>query len=272
MPTASATGKIILSGEYAVVFGYPGIAIPSTLGISCTLEDGDDQVLWEGAPQEWLTYAWSIITLSAKKKIGTVRIQNTLPLSKGMGSSTALVIALGRLLLGDDEETIRRIEDTVNPGHSGMDFAVTWRGQPVIFRKGQTPQALGIDLSFLRHSILIDTGTPSETTRELVAWMQSRPKSEIDAALRTIGECTERLASGESPFSVFPRHHRAQVTLGVVPPTVQSLIENIERLGGTAKVIGAGARSGGAGMVLAIHENPDLMRESLPKGFSVISL
>jgi mevalonate kinase len=43
------------------------------------------------------------------------------------------------------------------------------------------------------------------------------------------------------------------VKLGVVPETVQKLIENIEKTGGVAKVIGAGGRTGGAGIVLALR-------------------
>ncbi|MFH0769931.1 MAG: hypothetical protein V1926_00985 [Candidatus Peregrinibacteria bacterium] len=36
--TAIAPGKIILSGEYAVVFGYPGIALPAPLTLQATFD------------------------------------------------------------------------------------------------------------------------------------------------------------------------------------------------------------------------------------------
>ena len=38
---STAPGKIILTGEYAVVFGYPGIAVPSPLSMTVTLEEDD---------------------------------------------------------------------------------------------------------------------------------------------------------------------------------------------------------------------------------------
>ena len=60
-------------------------------------------------------------------------------------------------------------------------------------------------------------------------------------SLETIGNCTDRLLSGEDPLTVFPDHHRGQVSLGVVPPRVRALIEKIEQSGGAAKA----TRSGG---------------------------
>ena len=54
-------------------------------------------------------------------------------------------------------------------------------------------------------------------------------------SVRTIGDCTERLLSGEDPLTVFPDHYKGLVNLGVVPPRVRSLIEKIQRSGGAAK-------------------------------------
>ncbi|MBI2523739.1 hypothetical protein HYW11_00780, partial [Candidatus Peregrinibacteria bacterium] len=82
----------------------------------------------------------------------------------------------------------------------------------------------------------------------------SLPTGERTRALQTIGHCTERLIAGESPLIVFSDHHRAQVALGVVPELVQKLIADIEQTGGAAKVIGAGGRISGGGMVFALHQ------------------
>jgi hypothetical protein len=68
-----------------------------------------------------------------------------------------------------------------------------------------------------------------------------------------IGNCTERLLSGENPLTVFPDHYKGLVRLGVVPPRVRSLIEKIEQIGGAAKPGRFGGSTGGAGMVFAIH-------------------
>jgi len=51
---------------------------------------------------------------------------------------------------------------------------------------------------------------------------------------------------------------------------VQAMIAAIERTGGAAKVIGAGGRAGGAGMVVAIGENIDSIRTAIPTHFDTI--
>ncbi len=258
--SAFAPGKIILSGEYAVVFGYPGLAIPSSIGLKAEYQE---DVLSTGLSVDlpklddrWKIYISHIVAECAMHKKDAIRgrltLEGKLPLGKGMGSSTAAVIAITKTLLGDDSlEVARKIEDTVNPGNSGLDFAVIWNNQPLRFMKGEKPQAVEYTHELLENALLIDTGMPGETTAELVNWIKER-KDEVEDSLKKIGECTDRLLSGESPLAVFPDHHRAQVALGVVPQNVQDLIVQIEKKGGAAKVIGAGGRTGGGGMVLAV--------------------
>src|SRR3989338_10246485 len=100
--TASAPGKIILSGEYAVVFGYPGLAIPSSATLTVSYEPSNVELRIDWSEEDlhpaWLDYAQKIVRLletqTGKKFGGIIHIENQLPLGKGMGSSTALVIAL----------------------------------------------------------------------------------------------------------------------------------------------------------------------------------
>ncbi len=261
-----APGKIIFSGEYAVLFGKPGIAVPSKQELHVTWKEGRGATdLKISSTDEllhplWLTYAQRVIRLCEKKAqkrfVGTLEIDNSIPLGKGMGSSSALVIAVARCLLGENCETqALEIEGKVNPGHSGIDFAVIWNNVPLVFQKGKKPHPLPATrypLSATKYSLL-DTGVPNEPTPELIAWVKSRSSEpDVAAALETIGTCTERLLAGESPMTVLPDHHRAQVALGVVPEDVQTIIADIEKSGGAAKIIGAGGRTGGGGMVLVI--------------------
>jgi mevalonate kinase len=261
----SASGKIILSGEYAVVFGYPGIAVPSSERTTVSFQSAKNASLmieWSNPPtgNHWNKYVRSIIAQieAVSKPIqGTIEIDNRILLQKGMGSSTSLVIALCRCLLGDDCRTqAHAIEDAVNPGHSGLDFSVIWEEKPILFQRTKDTKS---EFSILNSQLsipswkLIDTGTPNETTPELVAWVRKRKNEPaIASALQTIGTCTERLTKGEALRSVMWDHHRAQVTLGVVTPAAQKIIAEIESRGGSAKVLGAGARTGGCGMILSI--------------------
>jgi mevalonate kinase len=266
--TASAPGKIILTGEYAVVFGHAGIAVPSPLTMDVTwTQSNDDLHLARSAvfTDPWISYTQNILNLLEKIRgspvKGMIDIATKLPLGKGMGSSTALVIALSRAILGDDCEThARTIEDTVNPGHSGLDFSVTWHNRPILFRKGTMPTSIDFPTNIVEKAFLIDTGTPDQATPELVAWVRSR-EEEVRPALTCIGKCTERLLGGESVMTVFPDHHKAQVALGVVTEKAQEFIAAIEQSGGVAKVLGAGARTGGCGMVLAVHPERKILQK-----------
>lgn len=268
--TAVAPGKIILTGEFAVIFGHPGIAVPAPLAMQATFEENPGAraltLKWLGISggETWEDYARRIILHIEQDRAsfrGTLTIRNQLPLKKGMGSSTALVIALTRVLLGPQKRAeALAVEDQMNPGHSGIDFAVIWEEQPLYFRKGQEPQTITLPKDLLRGALLVDTGTPDQTTPELVQWVKERTDDpRVKQALISIGKCTERLRKGEDIRTVFRDHHKSQVALSVVPKPVQVLIKEIERLGGAAKVLGAGSRTGGGGTVLALHKNPDLI-------------
>lgn len=264
--TISIPGKIIISGEYAVVFGEPGLAIPSSPSLTFNYTPHADplsiHIDHPQASAEWQVYSHELITqLTALGPItttGTLTIAGNLPLGRGMGSSTAVVVGITRILGGTDNIALS-LEDKVNPGHSGLDFAVISQNRPVLFKKNQAPQSVEISLHWLEHSVLIDTGAPDQTTPELVAWIRSRA-DELYPHLHEIGLCTELLAKGESPFAIFPRHHQAQCALGVVPKSVQDFIAEIEHIGGVAKVLGAGSRTGGGGMVLALHKDTSALR------------
>ncbi len=262
-----APGKIILSGEYAVVFGYPGIAIPANVGVEVQWEDTRDapmKIILEGAAGSE-SYARKIVDQCITRgglASGTLTIKNSIPVGRGMGSSTALVIAICRCLLGEENRgQALEVENIVNPGNSGLDFAVIWENKPVKFTKGQTPEIIDLPSDLLRNSVLVDTGMPGESTAELVAWMKTRTNEPaITEAFKTIGTCTERILAGEDLMTVMRDHHRAQMTLGVVTPEAQTLIAEIEKAGGSAKVLGAGARTGGGGMVLGIGSDIDQIR------------
>lgn len=278
---AQAHGKIILSGEYAVVFGFKGIAIPSNKRVNVTFTESQKNepstVTWKqkNVDDLWHTYTTNIARLLKEKSgvSGHFTIDCAIPLGKGMGSSTAIVIAMTKAALGEDCENIaQQIEDAMNPGNSGLDFAVIWNERPLVFQKGSEPVFIDLPKSLLQGMKLIDTGRPKETTPELVAWIEKKRISragflpaeggvpaehdlptEIDEAFAIIGSCTDRILAGENIKTVLRDHHRAQVALGVVPENVQKLIAEIERGGGAAKVLGAGARTGGGGMVLVLE-------------------
>lgn len=272
MRKAFAPGKIILSGEYAVVFGYPGIAIPSTKGITATFNEdsslGGVQVSWDAIRSDprLHIYVSHIINLCRDFQpdlSGTLHIESNLPIAKGMGSSSALVIAIVRALLGENcREEALNIENTLTPQNSGLDFTVIWENTPIYFKRGAPPKPLSLPDDILKDAALIDTGVPSETSAELVNWIRYKADA-VQDSLKAIGACTERIIAGEPITSVIRDHHKAQVELSVLTEEAKKLIADIEDSGGAAKVIGAGGRADGSGMVLAFANKDTL--ESIAK-------
>ena len=281
--SASAPGKIILTGEYAVVFGYSGIAIPSPLKMKVEFEDDRNcegiEINWEGikGDEGWNAYLKDILNQIQKfkgmKLQGNLKIINELPLGKGMGSSTSLVIAVSRCLLAGGTAPARRramaraIENKLSPNNSGMDFNVIWEDSPIFYKKDEGCKPIELPTDLLADSILIDTGKPNETTSELVKIVTELKEKDpkIEEALRSIGDCTQRLADGDDLESIIKDNYPHQLTLGIVPQSVQDLITQIEESGGSAKVLGAGGQTGGGGMVLAIHKKSGLLQDITSK-------
>ncbi len=269
-----ACGKIIVSGNISNAYGKRAIAVPVDMHITVTWDQSDKsetalQLVWAGQGDEsvWLSTVQKIISLieiRVGRLSGKLTVQNTLPLGKGMGSSTAVVVALARCFMGDNcKNEALAIEDEINKGHSGIDFAAIWEERPIVIANGKY-EFIELPKS-LEKGVLFDTGTPVEPTSRILQRLKKRaPKNErLRRSLDTIGNCTERLLSGEDPLRVFPDHNRGQISLGVVPPRVRSLIRVIEQLGGAAKATRSGGKSGGAGMVFAIHPKMKLLKRLL---------
>jgi mevalonate kinase len=270
---AHACGKIIVSGNMANTFGRRALAVPVDMHITAVWEKSDNsqdglRIVWAGRKDDvWLFTTRKIIELietQVKLPSGKLTISNTLPLGKGMGSSTAIVVALARCFLGKNcKAEALAIEDVINKGHSGIDFAAIWEERPIVIQRDRyefTDLPMG-----LQHGFLVDTGLPIAPTSIIIRELRQRvPREKILMdSVEAIGNCTDRLLSGENPLTVFPDHHRAQVGLGVVPPRVRSLIEKIQQSGGAAKAARVGGVTGGVGMVFGVHPKVDALKKIL---------
>lgn len=269
-----ACGKIILSGNTANRFGKRALAVPVDMYITAEWDNSDNsreelRIVWPGQKEAgvWLTTVRKITKLIEAQigpLSGKLTIRNTIPLGKGMGSSTAIVVALARCFLGENcKEEALAIEDIINKAHSGLDFAAIWEERPIVIRRNSyqfTEVPTGLQRGFL-----VDTGLPAAPTSIIVQRLKKRVMREkvLMDSVETIGNCTERLLSGEDPLTVFPDHYKGQVNLGVVPPRVRSLIEKIQRSGGAAKAARFGGTTGGIGMVFAVHPDINVLKRVL---------
>jgi mevalonate kinase len=237
----SAPGKIILSGEHSVVYGYPAIATAVNKRLSIT-KSGD--------------------------------IHSDIPIGAGMGSSAAFAVAMSALEIGKlDLEKINKaaykMEKTLHGNPSGVDNTVVTYGGFLWYRKESESFKVFKQIKAktkLPKLYLLNSGKPSESTREMVELVGRKYKKEklkttgIFKDIETVTKEMLRFLIGDSNpdlGKLISENERLLEKLGVVSNSARHLIRMIEKIGGFAKISGAGGKSSGAGMVLVYHKDVD---------------
>ena len=272
MTVAYASGKAILFGEHAVVYGRPAIAVPVTQvqaratvenvgpGITLVAPDLGRRYLVDQAPADDPLAHAVRITL-AHLGLGLdldliITVASTIPLARGLGSSAAISAALVRALARlfgrglPPEEVSALVYETEVIHHgtpSGIDNTVVAYEQPVYFVRGQPIERLRV-----REPLglaIADTGIAS-STREVVgdvrrAWERDRARYEW--LFDGIGEIARRArrAIEEGELEVLGRlmddNHALLQAIGVSSPELDGLVEAARSAGATgAKLSGAG--------------------------------
>ncbi|HID87937.1 MAG TPA: mevalonate kinase [Anaerolineae bacterium] len=272
MTIAYASGKAILFGEHAVVYGRPAIAVPVTQvraratveaggpGIAIVAPDLNRRYLVDQVPtDDPLAHAVRItlahLGLSLDQNL-TITVASTIPLARGLGSSAAISAALVRALarhFGRDlppEEVSVLVYETEVIHHgtpSGIDNTVVAYEQPVYFVRGQPIERLRVGAP-LRLAIA-DTGIAS-STREVVgdvrrAW--ERDRARYERLFDQIGEIARRarraIEGGELEVlgRLLDENHGLLQAMGVSSPELDGLAEAARAAGALgAKLSGAG--------------------------------
>jgi mevalonate kinase len=113
---------------------------------------------------------------------------------------------------------------------------------------------------------LINSGKPEESTREMVekaAKTKTAFPKKIQALFNSQEELTKQMVisfkDGDegSLINCIKFGEQNLEKLGVVGKKAQSLIRSIERLGGAAKISGAGGIKEGSGMLLVYHKDAE---------------
>ncbi len=186
----SASGKAILLGEHAVVYGQPAIAIPiSSRRVTVRIEpkllgpSGKLHVIapmldldldFLALPESHPIYQAIRLTL---KELGieqipacTLHISSNLTVSSGLGFSAALAVAIIKALaefLGHpfNLETVNRLawtcETFVHGSPSGIDNTTVTYEKPILFQKGIEPTILKPNKDL--HFVLADSGIRKST-------------------------------------------------------------------------------------------------------------
>ncbi len=305
MTTACASGKIILFGEHAVVYGRPAIAVPVTqVRARATVEDaaegrgiiivardlGRTYPLNQSPPDDPLR---RIVVLTLERLgVGldhdlTITISSTIPIARGLGSGAAVSTAIARALskhFGQElspravSDLVYEVEKIHHGTPSGIDNTVIAYDAPVYFVKGKTCEVFRVKRPFI--VVIGDTGVPSPTKVAVAevrrAW--EREPSRYDRLFDQVGEVVVRARRAieegriEEMGHLMDENQRLLREIGVSSPELEHLIEAAREAGALgAKLSGAGR---GGNMIALVTEETKgavvkALREAGAKGVIV---
>jgi mevalonate kinase len=281
MTVASAPAKLILFGEHAVVYGYPGIALPLT-GLRANVEaraakQSVHELLSVGEAGELhpvsnpaLLHAIDVALEYAGQSNLRVRarIRSRIPVASGLGSGSAVATALMRAVLRLVEAEVSadelnamvfQIEKQFHGTPSGIDNTVAVFETAIRFSKDMPFQSLMLKAPL--HLLIGDTGIQS-STKSVVAQVKRRfEDSPIDTGklLDQIGAIVDEafiaLTRGEvrTTGTLMSENHHMLQALGVSSIELDTLVFAAEQAG----ALGAKLTGGGLGGNMVALVTPD---------------
>lgn len=303
MSTARSPGKVILSGEHAILAGCPALVMATSPRVTCdsrpsacgavhltlpgrpevTVPSSDlpgraaeltqrhTQGLPPRLPEDVLLTA---LARTAPDWQGHIVFSTSLPIGSGLGASAAFLLSLFKSLhpqLSDRDlySSALDIEHLQHGTSSGVDVWTSLHGGLWWLHREERIRLAPTTLPGFR---LLHSGTPASTTGECVQQVKRHFPAdhpvwtEFDHVIHQTREAVEQ--NRPDHWSEAIRHnHRLLTRIGVVPEAVQEAVRKIEAEGGCAKICGAGSvRGDSAGILLVRDADP----ESLPQHWSDI--
>ena len=155
---SSASGKVILMGEHAVVYGHSALAAPIPLAIEAKVVDSSEKSIvvprWgleqpihtvQEHPQGFPgVLAYLLERLDLTKHNMTIEVFPNVPRAMGLGGSASIAVAVIRALstfyalnLADEEinSLALECEQTAHGNPSGVDNTIATYGKPILYRR-----------------------------------------------------------------------------------------------------------------------------------------
>jgi len=300
MLRVSAPGKIILAGEHAVVYGKPALAAAVNKRLMVGIEKKKKLKISSSVPPGQVeeaikkfkeTYVKARDRRLRPTSSFEIKVESKIPVQVGMGSSAAVAVATVGGLLAlvkkisqfsfADKELINKIayqvEKKIHDNPSGVDNTISCFGGFLWFQKGKAFKR--IKLKQLPKFILINTGSAKETTGEMVRKLKiknEKLKTQIknQKIFKKIEEQTKKMLIGLKEndrkiiMTAIRGCERGLEELGVVGEFAKKVVREIEKIGGVAKICGAGGVKERSGVLLCYHQEPARLF-SLAKQFNL---
>ena len=286
--TALSPGKLILSGEHAVVQGCPAlvmavnpeaqvtrfpvsgpslkIQLPDRKAVHFNLKDlpGHLQAVREAHQKEAAISPEDLLVacaaLTSPPSGASLTFTSEIPLGSGLGSSAAFILALLKVLQpnASREQLYSWAVEGESFQHgtsSGLDVMASLGGGIQKFHSGESRQLADLHLPQFQ---VYHSGRPESSTGHCVAQSQSvfagNPK--LIEKFTTITEAfisALKISDMDALHHAVRDNHRYLCELGVVPAAIQESILQLEKTGCSAKICGAGSVNGQtAGMVMVL--------------------
>lgn len=283
MIKVSIPGKIHLIGEHSVVYGKPAILASINLYLHTTISPASKKeilglpIFDDAIPNMQKAIEKKILEKFKINHIPNYKIEidkSGIPVGSGLGTSASLSAAFTICLLkflnldysNDDIFEIAMEGEKIFHGNpSGGDLAAVLNYGLTYFKKDPKKNILKPISSTQNFKfILIDSGKPEEKTSEMVEKVRIKnyeSRIMVKKILEDQGSLAKQMTTSLEEnnqklfMQIIKKAESNLEKLGVVGNSAKTIIQNIQSLGGVAKITGAGGIKKGSGMILAFHKD-----------------
>lgn len=283
-----APGKVILLGEHGVVYGHPALAAPLSIGVRATGDVTAQEVSLEvpsavrDAARHQLSAAFdaAVVASGLKGRGLRVRIESDLPLSMGLGSSAAVAVACGRVLLKAASENgkepsardVSRVawamEQVFHGTPSGVDHTTSARAELIHFRRAPDGDPSKAKIATVKAKeplgLVVVLAGARPATKATVSALRARqakwPKRYVrvfEEIGTLVDEARGAISRGDLELvgDLMNMNQGMLAGLGLSSAGIEAAVHRLRVLGALgAKLTGAG---GDGGAVIGLFEKPE---------------
>jgi len=299
-----ASGKVILLGEHAVVYGRHALALPLASAVTAKLQEASDCVslsiddwklfdTWSPADREPAGGAAAVVALIMREfgvsdRCFDIRVSSRIPIGMGLGSSAAFAVAVIRAFdsfLGlqtsdaDVDQLAFRCEGITHGTPSGIDNNIATFGKPVLFSKGDGKGIETMKLAEVPPLVIAVSGSRGVTMEE-VAGVRRRYDRNRELFSRIFDEINEISIAGAAALkagdyeqlgSMMNVCHGLLNAIEVSTPELENMIDVARTAGAVgAKLTGAGG--GGSIVALCPGKVSEVTRALSSTGYQTVEM